>query len=132
MGRGAVVGVNKFKRGSAIDVLKVANATVRAAQIDKLRQGGASRPRWRQPGGGSGSRQSPPLAVAAAQSKATVAISRALESTAATAPGVRSIRRLQAGGGWHERPLQGSSLVGQFQEEDGGGGRGRQDGPGWP
>ncbi|MET3356397.1 UNVERIFIED_ORG: methylmalonyl-CoA mutase [Xanthobacter viscosus] len=88
-GAQTVVGVNKFKpeRDRMIDVLKVENATVRAAQIDKLKRLRAERSQAEVDGklealtnGAAGNGNLLALAIDAARAKATVGeISDALE-----------------------------------------------------
>ena len=88
-GAQTVVGVNKFKpeRDRMIDVLKVENATVRAAQIDKLKRLRAERNQTEVDGklealtnGAAGNGNLLALAIDAARAKATVGeISDALE-----------------------------------------------------
>ncbi|MEP9356704.1 methylmalonyl-CoA mutase [Xanthobacter sp. KR7-65] len=88
-GAQTVVGVNKFKpqRDRMIDVLKVENATVRAAQIDKLNRLRAERDQHEVDGklealtnGAAGNGNLLALAIDAARAKATVGeISDALE-----------------------------------------------------
>jgi len=131
-GQQTVVGVNRYLSGQADDipVLKVDNAAVLEAQIDKLKRLRAERDEWAAEAalraltaGAQGTANLLHLAVEAARAKATVGeISDALEAAfgrhVASVKTVSGVYGAQAGG--DARVARARDMVAAFVENDGG------------